>query len=133
MLKLPSNPRNVCKVESYLKHIVEKYRLSPEVYGDILISLTEAVNNAIIHGNCQDESKLVKIHLQKEKVYTLQSFKEILSSLPESDFVRVHKSYIVSLRKISSIQKNKIFIGEKAIPIGSTFKEEFLKQIKNRG
>lgn len=67
MLKLTSNPRNVCMVESYLKRIVEKYRLSPDVYGNILISLTEAVNNAIIHGNCQDESKLVKIHLQKEK------------------------------------------------------------------
>lgn len=54
-------------VESYLKRIVEKYRLSPDVYGNILVSLTEAVNNAIIHGNCQDESKLVKIRLLKEK------------------------------------------------------------------
>jgi len=67
MLKFHSDPRNVCMVESYLKRIVEKYRLSPDVYGNILISLTEAVNNAIIHGNCEDESKLVKIHLQKEK------------------------------------------------------------------
>ncbi|MFC2090607.1 LytR/AlgR family response regulator transcription factor [Bacteroidota bacterium] len=70
------------------------------------------------------------IHLENEKVYTLQSFNEILSSLPESNFVRVHKSYIISLRRINSVQKNKIFIKEKAIPIGNTYKEAFLKRIK---
>ena len=66
MLKLNSNPRNICQLESFLNRVVEKYRLSPDVYGNILISLTEAVNNAIIHGNCKDESKLVQIQLQKE-------------------------------------------------------------------
>lgn len=67
MLRLPSNPRNVCQVESFVQKIVEKYRISPDVYGNILISLTEAVNNAIIHGNHRDESKTVKIQLSKDK------------------------------------------------------------------
>ena len=66
MLRLPSNPRNVCQVESFVQRIVEKYRISPDVYGNILISLTEAVNNAIIHGNRKDESKTVKIQLSKD-------------------------------------------------------------------
>ena len=60
-MRLTSNPRNVAKIEAFLKRIVEKYKLSPDLHGDILVSLTEAVNNAIIHGNRQDESKLVKI------------------------------------------------------------------------
>jgi serine/threonine-protein kinase RsbW len=67
MLRLPSNPRNVCQVENFVQRIVEKYRISPDVYGNILISLTEAVNNAIIHGNRKDESKTVQIHLSKDK------------------------------------------------------------------
>jgi two-component system, LytTR family, response regulator len=71
------------------------------------------------------------IQLANEKIYTLQSFNEILSNLPKSNFIRVHKSYIVSLSRINSIRKNKIFVGEKTIPIGTTYKEFFLKSIHN--
>ncbi|MCB0549246.1 MAG: ATP-binding protein [Phaeodactylibacter sp.] len=67
MLKLSSNPRNIALVESFVEQVVERYKLSPDVYGNILISLTEAVNNAIIHGNCEDESKTVRIQFQKHK------------------------------------------------------------------
>ena len=67
MLKLSSNPRNIALVESFVEQVVERYKLSPDVYGNILISLTEAVNNAIIHGNCEDESKTVRIQFRKLK------------------------------------------------------------------
>lgn len=65
MLRLPSHPRNIALVESFVERVVERFKLSPDVYGNILISLTEAVNNAIIHGNGNDESKTVKIQLNK--------------------------------------------------------------------
>lgn len=67
MLKLPSNPRNVAVLESFVTRIVEKYRISPDLHCNILVSLTEAVNNAIIHGNCGDESKNVYINLRKQR------------------------------------------------------------------
>lgn len=66
MLKLTSNPRNIALVESFIEKMVEKYKISPDIYGNILISLTEAVNNAITHGNRNDENKTVQIHLQKD-------------------------------------------------------------------
>ena len=66
MLKLTSKPGNVVAVESFVKRVVEKYKLTPDVHGNILISLTEAVTNAIKHGNCNDESKTVRIHFQKQ-------------------------------------------------------------------
>lgn len=65
MLKLSSNPRNVALVESFVEKVIQRYKVSPDLYGDILISLTEAVNNAIIHGNGNDESKSVQIHCQQ--------------------------------------------------------------------
>jgi serine/threonine-protein kinase RsbW len=65
MLQLSSNPRNVSQVEAFLQNVIEDYKISPDRYGNILISLTEAVNNAIIHGNRQDENKCVKIHCEK--------------------------------------------------------------------
>ncbi len=67
MLKLPSNPRNVSVVESFVNRMVEQYKLSPDLHCNILVSLTEAVNNAIIHGNCSDESKNVLIQFKRLK------------------------------------------------------------------
>ncbi|WP_211356859.1 ATP-binding protein [Phaeodactylibacter luteus] len=67
MLKLSSNPRNIALVESFVEKAVSKYEINPDVYGNILITLTEAVNNAIIHGNSNDESKTVQIQLRKQE------------------------------------------------------------------
>ena len=63
MLVITSNPSNISKVENYLNNIKEQYTSIDERYPDILISLTEAVNNAIIHGNKEDETKKVKINM----------------------------------------------------------------------
>lgn len=65
MLKLTSDPKNVECVEPFVEKLVEKYHISPDMYGNILISLTEAVNNAIRHGNCNDEKKTVKVSMQQ--------------------------------------------------------------------
>jgi serine/threonine-protein kinase RsbW len=66
ILRLPSNPRSVAKVEELVKTICSRHRLKAERHGDILISLTEAVTNAIIHGNKRDESKEVEIQLSQQ-------------------------------------------------------------------
>lgn len=63
VLKIESKTNNIAMIEPYLKEIIEKNHICSERYADILISLTEAVNNAIIHGNAQDESKYVKINM----------------------------------------------------------------------
>lgn len=66
MLRLTSDPRNISMIESFVQRVVERYKINPDKYGDILISLTEAVNNAIIHGNRKDQSKSVQIQLYKK-------------------------------------------------------------------
>jgi serine/threonine-protein kinase RsbW len=63
MLTLASDPRNINKVEQYVDQIASRYKLDKEKHANLLISLTEAVNNAIIHGNKQDRSKTVSIKL----------------------------------------------------------------------
>jgi serine/threonine-protein kinase RsbW len=63
-LRLTSNPGNVDKVSSLVENLASRFRLAPDTYGNILISLTEAVNNAIIHGNRQDESKMVEVRTE---------------------------------------------------------------------
>ena len=54
-------------VEPFVQRAVEQYKISPDRLGDILISLTEAVNNAIIHGNRRNPSKSVKIQLRRQR------------------------------------------------------------------
>ncbi|MFK8103535.1 MAG: ATP-binding protein [Saprospiraceae bacterium] len=67
MLTLTSSPDNVANVEPFVEKLVAEYQISPDVYGNILISLTEAVTNAIIHGNNNDATKLVMVNLKKLK------------------------------------------------------------------
>jgi serine/threonine-protein kinase RsbW len=61
MLLVQSKLSDICRLEDYLKVIFDLENLPVERYGDVLITLTEAVNNAIIHGNLLDEGKSVRI------------------------------------------------------------------------
>lgn len=65
MLKLPSEPSSIAMLEVFVEKLVHKYQLRPDLYGNILVSLTEAVNNAIIHGNDMDRTKLVRVQMNK--------------------------------------------------------------------
>ncbi len=62
------------------------------------------------------------------KILGSHSFQELEKILPNS-FVRCHKSYIVPLAKIESIERDRIKIGNKYIPIGDTYKSDFYKSI----
>ena len=64
MLVINSNPNNILKLEHYLSSFVNKVDGFSSRYSDVLISLTEAVNNAIIHGNNRDENKKVEINMK---------------------------------------------------------------------
>lgn len=50
-LCLRSDPKSLLSLESWINSLCETYSISVELYGNILIALSEAVNNAIIHGN----------------------------------------------------------------------------------
>jgi serine/threonine-protein kinase RsbW len=65
ILKLPSSSKSICQLEQFIGVVATQYEISKDKYPDILISLTEAVNNAIIHGNKEDQSKFVEIELNK--------------------------------------------------------------------
>jgi two-component system LytT family response regulator len=71
----------------------------------------------------------VLIHTQSETILTLQSLKSIQQLLPPDQFIRVHKSYIVALDKIKFIERSRINIKEKLIPITETYKDDFFKKI----
>jgi len=74
----------------------------------------------------------VKIYTERGKpILTLGSLKKFEEKLDALRFVRVHKSYIVSIKHIYSVQRNRIVIGDKRIPIGLNYKDNFLKTIES--
>ncbi len=71
----------------------------------------------------------LRIITPKSKIMTLQSFQNMENQLPADNFMRIHKSFIVALNKIESIERNRIKIGSELIPIGLSYRERFLKMI----
>jgi len=141
-------------MDGYDLNVVD-YLLKPISFERFL----KAVNKAIDHRkNATEEvtaadymflkvdSKLVKVnyaditHIEgmkdylkvfvKEKILVIhQTMKRIEELLPKNRFIRVHKSYIVSLSAVNSIVGNMIEINGKEIPIGANYKEQLLTTI----
>lgn len=74
----------------------------------------------------------VKIVASSKNYLTKSTMKNMEEKLPESLFVRVHKSYIVSWNKINKIENNRIIIKDKYIPVGEQYKDAFYSIINKK-
>jgi two-component system LytT family response regulator len=72
----------------------------------------------------------LRIICTDKKIMTLQSFTRIEESLPANKFCRVHKSFIVAIDKIKSVERGVILIADQRIPISNTYKEIFFSRIR---
>ncbi len=78
--------------------------------------------NTITHIESQNE--YIRIFFENEKpIMTLLSMKSIGERLPADRFMRVHRSYLVNLKKIAIVTKSSVMIGKHHIPIGNQYKE----------
>ena len=91
-------------------------------YKNVVIKL-----NDILYIESMDN--YIKIHTIDTCHIVLRSLKSILEDLPKSQFVQVHKSFIVSLSKIDFFRKNQITIADSIIPIGRVFLNSFKEQM----
>jgi len=71
----------------------------------------------------------VCIHTLSQPINTLLSITALLEKLPPLKFVRVHRSFVIALNKINSIERSVILIGESKIPIGDQYREELMRRI----
>ena len=60
-IRLRSERDCIVELENFIKEVFENFELTPDLYPNVLISLTEAVNNAIKHGNLNDRKKIVRV------------------------------------------------------------------------
>lgn len=75
----------------------------------------------------------IKIHTIKgtKPILTLQSLRALEEKLPKPRFCRVHKSFLINIDHLTSVQKNYLHIAGREIPIGNQYKEFFLQIIAN--
>ncbi|WP_339925460.1 ATP-binding protein [uncultured Cyclobacterium sp.] len=62
-ISIPSLIENITIVESFIDNAREKFQINDDIYGNIMISVTECVNNAIVHGNKTNKNKIVRLEL----------------------------------------------------------------------
>lgn len=72
----------------------------------------------------------LRIICSDKKIMTLQSFSKIEKSLPASKFCRIHRSFMVALDKIRSVERGVVIIGDRRIPVSNTYRENFYSKIK---
>jgi two-component system LytT family response regulator len=75
----------------------------------------------------------VKIYLSDSKrIVTLQTMKKMTAALPSNIFCRIHRSYIVNVPKVESFNGNEVNIGDKSIPIGKNYKQDFMNLMQGK-
>ena len=65
-ISIPSLIENIQVIESFIDNAKEEFEINDDMYGNIMISVTECISNAIIHGNLSNAAKMVHLELQME-------------------------------------------------------------------
>ncbi len=108
-------PKTLKKEFVFLK---TEYRMQKVVFDDILY--------------IQGMKDYLLVKTPDANIMTIMTFKKMEALLPK-DFIRIHKSYIVPISKIESIERNRLKIADKLLPLGDFYKDAFYDHLKKLG
>lgn len=74
----------------------------------------------------------MQFHTTEKKLMALMNMNELMELLPPQHFVRIHKSYVISLRHITMYEKNMVMLHKVSLPIGLTYRQQFLERLKRK-
>ncbi|MBK7712353.1 MAG: response regulator transcription factor [Bacteroidales bacterium] len=129
LLKPITFERFVQAVEKVSSNIIDNFN---EAARDFIFVKTEYRHEKIKISDIlyiEGMSEYLRIVTKDKKIMTLQNFKSMQEILPENIFVRVHKSFMIALDKIESIERNRIKIKDLNIPISETYMESFYNKL----
>ena len=75
------------------------------------------------------DTNLVFIHEQTRQVNTRMTLGEMVRILPAEEFIRVHKSYVVSLKAIRKLERHQLTVGNAVIPLAATYRQDLEKRL----
>jgi DNA-binding LytR/AlgR family response regulator len=71
----------------------------------------------------------IQLYLSEQKIIANLSMKKMTEMLPDEKFHRIHKSYIISLDKIELVEGNSVIVNKKRLPVGNSYRQEFMEYI----
>ncbi|CAN5602620.1 LytTR family DNA-binding domain-containing protein [soil metagenome] len=114
----------ICRTRDYLQPVVqaETMQAFDFVFVKSEYKYFKVKFNEILF--CEGMKDYTQVYLvnRPKPIITLQNLKTFVSKLPKTDFIRVHRSFVVSISCIDVISKNDIVIGQKFIPIGESYR-----------
>lgn len=126
--QLTQAPEAVAAPETAIDEQADHYLLHSSLFVKVRNRLEKISLDEIIWAEAQDIYCNIKT---PQHIYLVsQSLKYLEQRLPDKDFMRVHRSYLVRLTAIEAIEDNNILIGGKSIPIGNTHKDSLLKRLQ---
>ena len=78
----------------------------------------------------ESDRNYITILTQTQKLSYIDSLKNWVEKLPQDQFVQIHKSYIINSKRVEKISGNEVYIFDRRLPIGRTYKQALLKQLK---
>ncbi len=110
-----SSPRVSQQDADHFIFLKTEYRLEKVNFNDILFA--------------ESRGDYLYIILKQSKILTLMTMKNLADMLPAGQFIRVHKSYLVSVDKIDAIEHGRVRIKDAVIPVGETYRNEVWKRL----
>lgn len=95
--------------------------------------LEKIMLNEIVYIEGMRDYRRIHTVNKSRKIMTLQNFSEFEKLIPSNLVCRVHKSYMVALNKIESVERSRIKIADQLIPVSETYKEAFFHLINSKG
>jgi len=77
----------------------------------------------------QKEGNYINLHLNDQVILIRESMGDVFDLVPETDFIRVHKSYVVAIRHIEMIEVHQVTVNKKKIPVGSTYRDSLRERL----
>jgi DNA-binding LytR/AlgR family response regulator len=130
------------KLERFIKavnKVAAQYSVQEkETKGDPPVSsifiIEDQVTYKVVHDDIlyvEAYGNYLKIHTQGKIYVTRETMQEMEKKLPSDMFIRIHKSYIISLPKIDSISGNRVYINQQEIPVGEMYKIALKQKIND--
>lgn len=123
------------------KYKNENQQLHPETPQDLTLEKNEFIfvksDRKMVKINFSDVNYIesladyLKIHLEDKTILTRETITSIEAKLPKRDFLRIHRSYIISINKIQSFTNEFVEINKKAIPISRSYKNDVKLRLDN--
>lgn len=112
-------------IEHYQQNEIEAHENAAYIFVKVDATMDKINLNEIVY--VEGFKDYIKIHLQDraQPILSLMSLKKMERLLPQSNFLRIHRSYIISLSQVTNLTKKSVKVGNKFLSVGENYKEQY--------